>query len=119
MTIDPRLHRIIAAQPYPLLFATISGAHLYGFPSPDSDYDLRGAHVLPVEKVVGLSVDGETLEDERVIEGLEMDIVSHDIRKFFGLLLKKNGYVLEQLFSPLIVHTTPEHAELKAIAREC
>ena len=37
---------------------------------------------------------------------LEMDIVSHDVRKFFGLLLKKNGYVLEQLFSPLIVHTT-------------
>lgn len=36
MTIDPRLHRITAAQPYPLLFATISGAHLYGFPSPDS-----------------------------------------------------------------------------------
>ena len=34
---DSRLHRIVAAQPYPLLFATISGAHLYGFPSPDSD----------------------------------------------------------------------------------
>src|SRR5262245_23674516 len=42
MTIDLRLHRIVAAQPYPLLFATISGAHLYGFPSPDSDFDLRG-----------------------------------------------------------------------------
>src|ERR1043165_189330 len=48
MTIDPRLHRIVAAQPYPLLFATISGAHLYGFSSPDSDYDLRGAYVLPL-----------------------------------------------------------------------
>ena len=48
MTIDPRLKRIIATQPYPLLFATISGAHLYGFPSPDSDFDLRGAHVLPL-----------------------------------------------------------------------
>jgi len=48
MKIDPRLHRIVAAQPYPLLFATISGAHLYGFPSPDSDYDLRAAHVLPL-----------------------------------------------------------------------
>ena len=48
-----------------------------------------------------------------------MDIVSHDAKKFFHLLLKKNGYVLEQLFSPLIVHTTPEHAELKAIARGC
>ena len=119
MTIDPRLHRIVAAQPYPLLFATISGAHLYGFPSPDSDFDLRGGHVLPLDAVVGLEVRDETVQDSRVLEGLEMDIVSHDVRKFFGLLLKKNGYVLEQLYSPFIVHTTPEHAELKAIARGC
>ena len=118
-SIDPRLHRIVAAQQYPLLFATISGAHLYGFPSPDSDFDLRSAHVLPLDAVVGLEVRDETVQDSRVIEGLEMDIVSHDVRKFFGLLLKKNGYVLEQLFSPLIVHTTPEHAELQAIARGC
>ena len=119
MTIDPRLHRIVAAQPYPLLFATISGAHLYGFPSPDSDYDLRGTHVLPLDAVVGLEVRHETVQDERVIDGLEMDIVSHDVKKFFGLLLKKNGYVLEQLYSPLIVHTTPEHAELKKVAHGC
>jgi hypothetical protein len=117
--IDPRLHRIVAAQPYPLLFATISGAHLYGFPSPDSDYDLRAAHVLPLERVIGLDVRDETVECSRVIDGLEMDIVSHDVRKFFGLLLKKNGYVLEQAFSPLVVLTTPEHDELKAIARGC
>ncbi|MBI2929735.1 MAG: nucleotidyltransferase domain-containing protein [Verrucomicrobia bacterium] len=132
MTIDPRLHRVVAAQPYPLLFATISGAHLYGFPSPDSDFDLRGAHVLPLEKVVGLDVREETIEGKQTRlpphpgplpigggEGgaVEMDFVSHDVRKFFGLLLKKNGYVLEQLFSPLIVHTTPEHAELKVICR--
>lgn len=119
MTIDPRLHRITAAQPYPLVFATISGAHLYGFPSPDSDFDLRGAHVLPLAKVVGLDVTDETVQDERFIEGLEMDIVSHDVKKFFGLMLKKNGYVLEQLHSPLIVHTTPEHDELKSIAKGC
>lgn len=117
--IDPRLHRIVASQPYPLLFATISGAHLYGFPSPDSDFDLRGAHVLPAEKVVGLDVRDETIEDSRAIEGLEMDIVTHDVKKFFGLILKKNGYVLEQLFSPLIVQSTPEHAEIKAMARGC
>jgi uncharacterized protein len=136
MNIDPRVHRIFAAQPYPLLFATISGAHLYGFPSPDSDFDLRGAHVLPLEKVVGLEVRDETVEQSMIVppdtssglrppspqsgEGagsLDMDIVSHDVRKFFGLLLKKNGYVLEQLFSPLIVHTTPEHEELKEICR--
>ena len=119
MQIDPRLHRITAAQPYPLVFATISGAHLYGFPSPDSDFDLRGTHVLPLEKVLGLEVRDETVQDERFIEGLEMDIVSHDVKKFFGLMLKKNGYVLEQLHSPLIVRTTPEHDELKSIAKGC
>src|SRR3954451_13957113 len=117
--LDPRLHRIVAAQQYPLLFATFSGAHLYGFPSPDSDYDLRGAHVLPLDAVVGLGVRDETVQDERVIDGLEMDIVSHDVKKFFGLLLRKNGYVLEQLYSPLIVHTTSEHAELKEITKGC
>ncbi len=41
MTSTHAFTRIVAAQPYPLLFATIGGAHLYGFPSPDSDYDLR------------------------------------------------------------------------------
>ena len=119
MTIDPRLHQIVAAQPYPLLFATISGAHLYGFPSPDSDFDLRGAHILPVDKIAGLEVADETLEDSRIIESLDMDIVSHDVKKFFKLLLKKNGYVLEQLYSPLVVQTSPGHEELKAIARGC
>jgi len=48
-----------------------------------------------------------------------LDLVTHDAKKFFGLLLKKNGYVLEQVYSPLIVHTTPEHEELKEIARGC
>jgi predicted nucleotidyltransferase len=115
MIINPLLHGIVAAQPYPLLFATISGAHLYGFPSPDSDYDLRGTHILPLEKVIGLEVHDETVEDSRIIDGLEMDIVSHDVKKFFGLLLKKNGYFLEQLYSPLIVRSSPEHEALKAI----
>src|SRR5215831_1464455 len=119
MTIDPRLHRIVAVQPYPLLFATISGAHLYGFPSPDSDYDLRGAHILPVREVIGLDPGRETIEVSAVRDGLEIDLVTHDVKKFLGLLLKKNGYVLEQLFSPLVLHTTPEHDELKAIAKTC
>jgi len=119
MTTDTRLQRIVSAQPHPLLFATISGAHLYGFPSPDSDYDLRGAHILPLDKALALEVKNETVEDSRVIDGLEMDIVTHDIRKFFTLLLRKNGYVLEQLYSPLVVRATPQHEELKTIARGC
>ncbi len=112
------LKAVVREQPYPLLFATISGAHLYGFPSPDSDYDLRGAHILPLREVVGLDTGPETIEVSRKDE-LELDLVTHDVKKFFGLLLKKNGYVLEQLYSPLIVHTTPAHAELKEIAHGC
>ena len=36
-----------------------------------------------------------------------MDLVTHDVLEFFTMLLKRNGYVLEQLYSPLVVHTTP------------
>lgn len=116
---NEKLLRQVEVHPYPLVFATISGAHLYGFPSPDSDYDLRGVHLLPLKDVVGLDVGQETVEKSGVEDGIELDLVTHDAKKFFGLMLKKNGYVLEQVFSPLVVHTTPEHAELKEIAANC
>ena len=119
MTNDPRLLRQVAEHPYPLLFATISGAHLYGFPSPDSDFDLRGVHLLPLKELLGLTVQHETVEKSGVRDGMEMDLVTHDAHKFFSMMLKKNGYVLEQLLSPLIVHTTPEHEELKSLAPGC
>ncbi len=114
-----RLRGEVDRLPYPLVFATVSGAHLYGFPSPDSDYDLRGCHVLPVREVVGLDPGRETIEATSMDGGFELDLVTHDARKFFGLLLKKNGYVLEQVYSPLVVHTMSEHEELKQIARGC
>jgi predicted nucleotidyltransferase len=119
MQLDPRLFAIARSQPHPLVFATVSGAHLYGFPSPDSDHDLRGVHVLPLREVVGLTTGRETLEVSSMKDGFELDLVTHDLKKFMGLLLKKNGYVLEQLYSPLVVLTTPWHEELKAIARGC
>jgi predicted nucleotidyltransferase len=119
MNLPPAILNLTDTQPYPLLFITISGAHLYGFPSPDSDFDLRGVHILPVAEVVGLDPGRETIEISGIREGLEMDLVTHDARKFFLLMLKKNGYVLEQLYSPLIVRTSPEHEELKQIARGC
>jgi predicted nucleotidyltransferase len=109
----------VARHPYPLLFATISGAHLYGFPSPDSDYDVRGVHLLPAKEAVGLLPKQETIEVSGVRSGIEVDLVTHDILKFFTMLLKRNGYVLEQLYSPLIVQATPEHTELKKIALGC
>jgi hypothetical protein len=116
---DARIDALVAEQPYPLLFVTISGAHLYGFPSPDSDFDLRGVHLLPLQEVVGLLPGRETVQDMTVRDGVEMDVVSHDAKKFFSMLLKRNGYVLEQLYSPLVVRTSPAHEELKEIAQRC
>ncbi|MCW5317490.1 nucleotidyltransferase [Nostoc sp. KVJ3] len=119
MNIPRSIKTIIEQQPYPLLFTIISGSHLYGFPSPDSDYDLRGVHILPVQEVVGLETGNETIEVSEVRESLEIDLVTHDVKKFFLMLLKKNGYVLEQLYSPLILTTSPEHEQLKSIANKC
>lgn len=113
------LMKQIDLHPYPLMFATISGAHLYGFPSPDSDFDLRGIHLLPVQQVVGLGELEETVEKSGIHDRLELDLVTHDARKFFLLMLKKNGYVLEQILSPHVVFTTPEHDELKSIVPSC
>ena len=113
------LHDAVRGHPYPLLFATVSGAHLYGFASPDSDWDLRGVHVLPAREVLGLHALRETVDSDRIVDGLELDLVTHDVRKFMGLMLKPNGYVLEQLHSRLVVHSTPEHAELRELGRRC
>jgi hypothetical protein len=119
ITEDPRLTAELTEHSYPLLFATVSGAHLYGFPSPDSDYDLRGAHVLPLDECLGLGEQAATVTLSHVRDGAEVDLVTHDVRKFFTLLLRNNGYVLEQLYSPIVVATTEAHAELKEIARGC
>jgi predicted nucleotidyltransferase len=114
MTIPDQVQAAAHEHPYPLLFATVSGAHLYGFASADSDWDLRGVHILPAQQVVGLLPLEETIELARN-EDIELDLVTHDVRKFFTLLLRPNGYVLEQLLSPIIVNTSPGHEELKQL----
>ena len=57
-----KLMQHVESHSYPLLFATVSGAHLYGFPSPDSDFDLRGVHMLPLETVVSLDEGEQTVD---------------------------------------------------------
>jgi len=45
--------------------------------------------------------------------------VTHDIKKYALLMLKRNGYVLEQILSPHVILTSSEHIELCAIAKQC
>jgi predicted nucleotidyltransferase len=98
------------------LFVTVSGAHLYGFPSRDSDVDLRGAHVLPLESLVALRPPRETHEHGEEVDGTQIDLVSHDVGKYLRLLTSKNGYVLEQILSPLVVVSTPGYERLRELA---
>lgn len=108
----------IAGSGPPAVFATVSGAHLYGFASPDSDVDLRGAFSRPVHEVLGLRPPPETITvtDQR---RHDVDWVAHDLRKFARLLTQHNGYVLEQVFSPLVVVSSPTFEELRELARGC
>ncbi len=117
--------------PYPTVFVVIGGVHLYGFPTPNSSYDLRGIHLLPVQAVVGLTIGEETIRLSQwqssqpqgngvdTLETVGADLETHDIKKFCSLLLKKNGAALEHLYSPLVVQTTPAHDQLKTIAQSC
>jgi uncharacterized protein len=108
----------VARRGPPPVFATISGAHLYGFASPDSDVDLRGAFLLAARDVLGLHPSPETISiaDKSTID---LDWVAHDVRKFARMMTNHNGYVMEQLYSPLVVVATPAHEELIDLGRGC
>jgi len=111
------LQPLAATLPGPALFLTVSGAHLYGFPSPDSDIDLRGVFVLPPRTLLSLDAPEETRSQTMPYVGYEVDLVAHDVKKFLDLLLRKNGYVLEQLYSPLVVQGGAAFEELRVLAR--
>lgn len=119
----PALAALAEAGPRPL-FATLSGAHLYGFPSPDSDFDLRGAFVAPLRRVLGLQDLRETYvqeDPEFDLAGrtIELDWVAHEVGKYCRLLNRADGVVLEQVFSPLVVIPSPWLEELRALAEGC
>lgn len=101
------------------LFWTVSGAHLYGFPSVDSDVDLRGCFLAPLEDLVGLRTPTETVEPKAVLAGREVEAVSHELGKYLRLLAKSNGYVLEQILSPLVVAGEEFLERLRPLARRC
>lgn len=113
------LQQLVERQDRAPLFVTISGAHLYGFPSPDSDVDLRGCHLLPLRELIGLDMPEQTEERKMDLAGTEVEWVSHDLGKYLRLLVKNNGYVLEQIFSPLIVMGGEFLEELRPLARRC
>lgn len=119
----PLLAAVAEGGPRPL-FATLSGAHLYGFPSPDSDFDLRGAFVAPLRRVLGLGTLNETYVKEDPAFDLagrtiELDWVAHEVGKYCRLLQRADGVILEQVYSPLVVIESEWLAELRELASGC
>ena len=114
-----RMEDLVQNHAHAILFASVHGSKLHGFDTPDSDRDIRGCHVLPLEVVIGLDGGQQTIrmKDDQATPGVEL--ATHDVKKFFVMLLNRNGNILEEIFSPLALVTCPFHEELRDIARAC
>lgn len=76
-----------------------SGSRAWGFPSPDSDYDVRAIYVSPSEAYLRIDEQKDTFE---YIENQWFDVGGWDLRKALSLLRKSNAVLLEWLQSPII-----------------
>jgi predicted nucleotidyltransferase len=113
------LQPLLQERPYPILFATVTGSHAFGYANTNSDHDVHGVHLLPLAHVLGFGGGGETIERKIQTQDVDADLATHDLKKFVMLLLKGNGNVLEDLYSPQIVVTSPVHQELMALGQGC
>ncbi|MCP4350551.1 MAG: nucleotidyltransferase domain-containing protein [Desulfobacterales bacterium] len=82
-----------------IIFAAESGSRAWGFPSKDSDYDVRFIFVHPVDWYLSV-FDKQDIIELPVDELL--DISGWDIRKSLKLLRKSNSAILEWLSSPIV-----------------
>jgi hypothetical protein len=73
----------------------ITGSHLYGTATPDSDLDIRGVIIPTEEFYLGY------LEKVEQVESHKPDETFWEITKFFQLCLDNNPNILELLFIPI------------------
>jgi uncharacterized protein len=92
----------------------LSGAHAYGFPSPDSDLDLKCVHVAPTGDLVGLEPREGGSERTEVIEDVELDYSSNELGLALRGAIKGNGNFLERFLGELALGGD---ADMRARAR--
>jgi len=114
-----RARRFVDAHPPPgeLLLCGVTGSHYYGFPSQDSDVDLKGIHLADPRALLGLDGPRETHDVLEVFEGVEHDLTTHEAGKALALLLRGNGNVLERIFTPIQLTSSEATSELAELAR--
>lgn len=99
------------------IVVALSGAHAYGFPSPDSDLDLKGIHVAPTRELLGLRPETPPVEHIEVVEGVELDYSSHELGMVLHGILKGNGNFIERILGELLLVRAPLLAELQPLVR--
>lgn len=82
---------------------SLSGAHAYGFPSPDSDLDLKAVHLAPTRALLGFQVNVPPAERLEVVDGVEIDYSSNELGGVLQGVLKGNGNYLERFLSGFII----------------
>ena len=96
--IDSRLAAVEAKEGVRLLLTVESGSRAWGFPSPDSDYDVRFIYVRPRDWYLSLTPGRDVIEAPIVDD---IDLSGWDISKALALLLKSNAVVSEWIESPI------------------
>jgi hypothetical protein len=114
-----RARRCVAAHPPPgdLVLCGVTGSHYYGFPSHDSDVDLKGIHLAPARALLGLEAPPETHDALLDFEDVEHDLTTHEAGKALSLLLRGNGNVLERILTPLQLIVSDDTLALAELAR--
>ncbi|WP_144266540.1 nucleotidyltransferase domain-containing protein [Paenibacillus curdlanolyticus] len=92
------LKRVEKEENVRILYACESGSRAWGFPSKDSDYDVRFLYVRPLESYLSIFDKRDVIE--RPISNL-LDISGWDLRKALMLFRKSNPPLLEWLQSPI------------------
>ena len=83
-----------------ILLACETGSRAWGFPSPDSDYDVRIIYKHNREWYLNLFEEKDTIE--HFFENNDIDVSGWDLRKSLRLLWKSNPPLLERIQSPII-----------------
>jgi len=95
----------------------LSGAHAYGFPSPDSDLDLKAIHVAKTADLLGLSTPPPTFDRKEVIEGVEIDYTSNELAHALAGILAGNGNFLERVLGRTVCYGSDLLAELRSVVQ--
>lgn len=114
--IQNKLRDIQQREQVRILFAVESGSRAWGFPSPDSDYDVRFVYIRPQEAYLQLNPPRDVIEwqlDET------LDINGWDLAKALRLLRKSNPTLLEWCHSPIVYFSHPLFEEFRQLAEKC